>query len=171
MISLIVAVARNGVIGANGGMPWHIGEDLQYFKRVTTGHAVIMGRKTFESLGRPLPGRTNVVITRQLDFRPEGLGRGGRGAGSGAVVEVVHSLREAVERHSDAFIIGGAEIYRQALPLAGRFYLTRVEMDVEGDTRFPEWDEAQWRLVSAERHARGEKFPHSFEFQVLERKT
>ena len=157
MIRIIVAIANNNVIGANGAMPWHISEDLRYFKRVTTGHAVIMGRKTFESLGRPLPNRTNVVVTRRDDYRPEG-------------VEVVHSLDEAVGRYPDAFVIGGAEIYRQALPLAGELYITRIDAGFAGDTLFPGWDEADWQLVSCERHPRGETFPHRFEFAVYSRR-
>ncbi len=157
MISLIVAIANNNVIGASGGMPWHISEDLRYFKRVTTGHTVVMGRKTFESLGRPLPGRTNVVVTRQTDFRHEG-------------VEVVHSLDQAERKYPDAFVIGGAEIYRQALPFAEQLYITKIDADFEGDTLFPQWNEAEWRLVCSERHARGETFPHPFEFRVYKRK-
>ena len=157
MISIIVAVARGGVIGADGKMPWHIPEDLQYFKRTTTGHVIVMGRKTFESLGRPLPNRTNVVVTRQKDYRPEG-------------VEVVHSLEDAVRKYPDAFIIGGAEIYRQALTLADKLYLTRIDAAYEGDTFFPDWSEADWQLVSSEHHARGETFPDPFEFLVYRRK-
>ncbi|MDR2912193.1 MAG: dihydrofolate reductase [Alistipes sp.] len=138
MIKIIVAIARGGVIGLNGAMPWHFSEDLRYFKRVTTGHAVVMGRRTFESLGRPLPARVNVVVTRNESWSAEG-------------VEVVHSFDEAVRRFPDAFVIGGAEIYRQALPVAEELYITRIDAEYEGDTRFPEWDVAEWRLVSSER--------------------
>ena len=150
MISLIVAIAKNGVIGCEGKMPWHIPEDLRYFKRLTTGHTVIMGRKTFESLGRPLPNRTNVVVTRQKDYRPEG-------------VEVVHSLEEAVAKHPDAFVIGGAEIYRQALPLADELYITKVHASYKGDTKFPKTDLRHWRRISSENHG-------SFEFVVYSRR-
>jgi dihydrofolate reductase len=156
-LRIIVAVADGGVIGAGGGMPWHISEDLQYFKRTTTGHAVVMGRRTFESLGRPLPNRTNVVVTHREDYRPEG-------------VEIVHSLEEAVRNYPDAFIIGGAEIYRQAMPLADELYLTRVHAAFDGDVYFPEWDRAEWTLVSSEYHERGADFPHPFEFLVYARK-
>jgi dihydrofolate reductase len=138
-------------------MPWHLTEDLRYFRRLTLGRVVVMGRKTFESIGRPLPGRTNVVVTRNPDFRPEG-------------VEVAGSLYGAVENHPDAFIIGGADIYRQALPLADRLYITNIDADFEGDTRFPEWNPAGWTLTSTERHERGETFPHPFEFAVYTRK-
>jgi len=156
MISIIVAVSRGGVIGAAGRMPWHIAEDLRYFKRVTMGAAVVMGRRTFESLGRPLPGRTNVVVTRDGAFAAEG-------------VAVVHSLEDAVRDYPDAFIIGGGDIYRQAMPLADRLYITRIEADYEGDTHFPEWSAAEWRLVSSEPHERGETFPHPFRFEVYDR--
>ena len=128
MISIIVAVAENGVIGDKNALLWHISEDLKHFKAVTTGHPVVMGRKTFESLGRPLPNRENVVITRQRIEIPG--------------CTVVHSLEEAVGLFSEdeeVFVIGGAQIYAEALPLARRFYLTRVFHAYEGDTRFPAW--------------------------------
>jgi dihydrofolate reductase len=157
MISIIVAIARNGVIGAGGEMPWHISEDLRYFRRITTGHAVIMGRRTFESLGRPLPGRTNVVVTRRSDYHPAGT-------------EVVHSIEEAVRKYPDAFVIGGGEIYRQALLLADRLYITLIDADFEGDTHFAEWSEADWHLESSEPHPHGENFPHPFEFRVYTRR-
>ena len=137
MISLIVAVAENGVIGDRNALLWHISEDLRHFKAVTTGHPVVMGRKTWESLGRPLPNRTNVVITRQNIEIPG--------------CTVVHSLEEAVAlfpADEEVFVIGGAQIYAAALPLARKFYLTRVFRAYEGDTRFPAWDEREWRLVA-----------------------
>ena len=133
MISLIVAVAENGVIGDRNALLWHISEDLRHFKAVTTGHPVVMGRKTWESLGRPLPNRTNVVITRQNIEIPG--------------CTVVHSLEEAVAlfpADEEVFVIGGAQIYAAALPLARKFYLTRVFRAYEGDTRFPAWDEREF---------------------------
>lgn len=160
MVSIIVAIADGGVIGGDNRLLWHIREDLQRFKRITTGHPVVMGRKTFESLGRPLPHRTNVVITRQRDFRAEGC-------------TVVHSLDEAIglfPAGEEVFIIGGAEIYRAALPLADRFYLTVVEAPYAGETLFPAWDRQQWTPIFEERHERGETFPHPFTFFVYERK-
>lgn len=154
MISIIVAVARNGVIGDRNRLIWHISEDLRRFKAITTGHPVIMGRKTFESLGRPLPNRINVVVTRQAGYRAEGC-------------VVVGSLEDAI-RHFDpseeVFVIGGAQIYAQALPLADRFYLTRVEADYHGDTFFPAWNPADWKLCREERRERGEKFEYPFTF-------
>ena len=130
MLSLIVAASRNGVIGAGGKLPWHLPADLQRFKKLTMGHPILMGRKTFKSIGKPLPGRTNIVITRQEGFQACGAA-------------VAHSLEEALqmcEKEAEVFVIGGAEIYKQALPLADKIYLTRVEQDFEGDTFLPAID-------------------------------
>ena len=139
MVSIIVAVAENGVIGDKNALLWHISEDLKYFKSVTSGHPVVMGRKTYESLGRPLPNRTNVVVTRQEMEIPG--------------CRVAHS-----------------QIYAQALPLAGRFYLTRVFHAYEGDTHFPAWNDAEWRLVSSESFASGANYPYPFAFETYERR-
>ena len=158
MISIIVAVAENGVIGDKNTLLWHIREDLQHFKALTLGHPVVMGRKTYESLGRPLPGRRNAVVTRQ-EVAIEGC-------------TVVHSLDEAVAlfpADEEVFVIGGAQIYAEALPRAERFYLTRVWPDYEGDTRFPDWNPADWRLVSSERFECGAEYPHPFSFETYER--
>jgi dihydrofolate reductase len=142
------------VIGGGNALLWHIREDLRRFKRITTGHPVVMGRKTFESMGRALPLRCNVVISRQKDYAAPGC-------------EVVASLEAAIAPFApeeEVFIIGGAEIYRQALPLADRLYITWVDADFEGDTFFPEFDPARWEEVSSERHERGEQFGHPFRF-------
>ncbi len=159
MLSIIVAIAENGIIGDKNALLWHITEDMRYFRRVTSGHAVIMGRKTYDSLGRPLPKRTNVVITRQeLDI--EGC-------------QVVHSLDEAIAifpREEEVFIIGGAQIYGQALPIADRLYITRVGRSYSGDTSFPEWKIEDWRLISSERFERGEEFDAPFAFELYERR-
>lgn len=158
MVSVIVAVAENGVIGDKNTLLWHISEDLRNFKRVTSGHPVIMGRKTFDSLGRPLPNRTNVVITRQ-NLEIEGC-------------KVVHSLEEALSLFSpeeEVFVIGGAQIYAEALPLADRFYLTRVHHAYEGDTSFPKWNESEWTLMESERFERGEKYEYPFTIEIYER--
>lgn len=158
MISIIVAVAQNGVIGDKNALLWHISEDLRNFKRITSGHPVIMGRKTFESLGRPLPNRRNVVISRTTTHI-EGC-------------EVVDSLEKAIAlfpTDEEIFIIGGAQIYAQAMPIADRFYLTVVEHDYEGDTSFPAWDSAEWRLIGEQRFQHGEKYPHPFTFCEYER--
>ncbi len=158
-VSVIVAVAENGVIGDKNSLLWHISEDLRNFKRVTSGHPVIMGRKTFESLGRPLPNRTNVVITRQ-NITIEGC-------------EVAHSLDEALAMFpsdEELFVIGGAQIFAEALPRADRFYLTRVHHPYEGDTSFPAWNENEWQMVESEHFERGEKYEYPFTIEVYERK-
>lgn len=141
MISIIVAVAQNGVIGCHNRLIWHISEDLKRFKTLTTGHPVIMGRKTYESIGRPLPNRRNIVVSRNADLTIEG-------------VEVVASLERAIEmcENDDPFVIGGGEIYRAALPLADRLYLTQVDQSPEGDTFFPNIEPTKWREVAREEH-------------------
>jgi len=139
---LIAAVAANGVIGADGALPWQLPEDLKHFKRMTQGHAVIMGRRTWESIGRPLPGRRNVVVTRQTAFAVPGA-------------SVAASLQDALALCRDqdvVFVIGGAELYRAALPLADGLLLTEIQRDFDGDTRFPEYDRARWRQAERERH-------------------
>ena len=146
MISIIVAVASNGVIGDKNSLLWHIREDMVHFRTTTSGHPVIMGRKTYDSIGRPLPKRTNVVITRDTNLVIEGC-------------TVVHSLEEAVSMFDSAeevFVIGGAQIYAQALPLAERIYLTVVGKEYEGDTSFPDIDYAEWIELSREDYDRGE---------------
>ncbi len=140
---IVAAVARNGVIGVDGGLPWHIPEDLARFKRITMGHALVMGRETFESIGRPLPGRVNIVLTRRPDWSHDG-------------VEVAGSLEEALSMTAslqlDAFIAGGAEVYRAALGRADRMELTEVKAEPEGDTWFPDFDLSQWHQVAREDH-------------------
>ena len=159
MISIIVAVAKNGVIGDKNSLLWHLREDMIHFRTTTSGHPVVMGRKTYDSIGRPLPKRTNVVITRDTNLTIEGC-------------TMAHSLEEAValfDKSEEVFIIGGAQIYRQALPLADRIYLTVIDKEYEGDTSFPEIDYSQWRAYSREEFARGEEFEHPFSFITLER--
>lgn len=159
-ISLIVAVAENGIIGTGGTMPWHITEDFRHFKEVTLGHSVVMGRKTYESIGRPLPRRRNIVITRNANLAIEGC-------------EMAGSLEAALtmcEGEEEVFVIGGGEIYRQAMPLADRLYITHVGVSVEGDTRFPDILPEVWREVSREEFAHGKDFEHPFSFVNYERK-
>ena len=154
MITIIVAVAQNGVIGDKNSLLWHISEDMRRFRRLTSGHPVIMGRKTFESIGRPLPDRVNVVITRG-DSEFEGCIRAG-------------SLAEAVGMfppEEEVFIIGGGQIYGEALKIADRLQLTVVEHDYEGDTLFPSWNRDEWRLLWSERYEHGEKFAYPFRFE------
>ena len=152
-VTLIVAVAANGVIGNHGKVPWHIREDLQRFKRLTMGHPIVMGRKTWESIGRALPGRESVVVTRQEGYRAEGA-------------TVVASLAEALATRPDAFVIGGGEIYREALPLADRVELTQVHAVFEGDTTFPPLG-PDWIEVAREEYPEGQP---SFAFVTLERR-
>lgn len=157
-ISLIVAVAQNGIIGTGGTMPWHITEDFRHFKAITTGHSVVMGRKTYDSIGRPLPNRRNIVITRNTQLSIEGC-------------EMASSLEGALamcEGEEEVFIIGGGEIYRQAMPLARKLHITHVGVEVEGDTRFPEIG-PEWREVGREEFERGKEFEHPFSFVDYER--
>ena len=141
-LSLIVAVGENGVIGRDNALPWHISEDLRYFKQVTSGKTVIMGRKTFQSIGRPLPNRSNIVVTRDPAFHAEG-------------VTVAHGLDEALSQAggNEAMVIGGISLFLEALPRADRFYLTEIHRAYEGDVHFPAWDRAPWREVTRRRVA------------------
>jgi dihydrofolate reductase len=157
-IVLVVAVADNGVIGRDGAMPWHLPADLRHFKRLTTGKPVIMGRKTFEAIGKPLPGRHNIVLTRDRSWAAEG-------------VTVVPNLAEAIAaagldpraRAGEIMVVGGAEIYAQAMPIATRVELTRIHVQPDGDTRFPDLDPAQWREVARTAHpAEGDAPAHDF---------
>jgi len=141
-ISIVAAVARNGVIGSGNRIPWHLPQDLRRFRLLTLGHAVIMGRKTFESIGKPLPERRNIVITRSREWARTGC----------EAVPSIEAAVAAVESAQDAFVIGGAEIYALALALAGRIYLTEIDRDFAGDTIFPVFDLSRWRVVSRERH-------------------
>jgi dihydrofolate reductase len=162
-VSLIAAVARNGVIGRDGALPWKLSADLKRFRELTTGHHVIMGRKTHESIGKPLPKRTNVVLSRSSEYAAQGC-------------TVASSLDEALseaERAGDdePFVIGGAGVYELTLPTADRLYLTRVEADVQGDVHFPDLAETAWREVSREEHGADERNEHPFAFLVLERRS
>lgn len=165
MLSLIVAMAENRIIGRNNQLPWYLPGDLQYFKRVTMGKPVIMGRKTFESIGRPLPGRANIIVTRNPDYQADN-------------VRVVNDLESAralcahigeIDGTEEAMVIGGAEIYAQALPQADRLYLTRVHAEVSGDAWFPEFDEAQWHEIGREDFQAAGNNPHDYSFTVLQR--
>jgi dihydrofolate reductase len=159
-ISLVVAMSRQGVIGRDGGLPWHISSDLRRFKAITMGKPIIMGRKTWESLPKkPLPGRQNIIITRQPDYHA----KGGR---------VAASLEEAVRiagNVGELAVIGGGEIYRLAFPMANRIYLTEVDLDVEGDTRFPAVNPGEWLETARERHEAGPSDSVSFTLRTLDR--
>ena len=154
LISLIVAMANNRVIGKDNQMPWHLPADLGHFKAVTLGKPIIMGRKTYESIGRPLPGRKNIVISRNADYSLEGC-------------ETVCSLEEALDLVNDVeevMIIGGGYLYSQTLPQADRLYLTFIDLDVDGDTQFPEFEHLRLKEVKREKHLKDEKNPYDYEF-------
>ena len=153
-LTLIAAVAHNGVIGRDGAMPWHLPGDLPRFKKITLGHPVIMGRKTWESLGRPLPGRRNLVISRTPQLTLAGA-------------EVFRSLHEAIAacaEQEEIFVIGGTEAYREALPLAQRLLLTEIDADIEGDAFFPPLDRSQWRITAREQHLASADNPLAFAY-------
>jgi dihydrofolate reductase len=158
-LSLIVAMSWNRVIGRDGGLPWHLSADLQRFKRLTVGHAIIMGRKTFDSIGRILPGRRSIVITRQVDFSPPG-------------VVVAHDVNEAIQQATssdEAFVIGGEQIFQLMLPLVTRMHITEVQANVTGDTLFPAYDPSEWRLTEESVHAADAKNDYPVRFLVYDR--
>jgi dihydrofolate reductase len=158
-LSLVCALAENGVIGKDGTLPWHLPKDLKHFKSLTTGGVILMGRRTWESIGRPLPRRRSLVLSRDRNFRPEGA-------------EVFENLQQAVEGSAEAteiFVIGGATVYTEALPQAHRLYLTRVHATVEGDVCFPTFDPADWELTHEEHHGADGRHPFPFSFQTYSR--
>lgn len=165
-ISLLAAMEAGGGIGLEGGLPWRLSTDLRRFKALTLGHHLIMGRKTYDSIGRSLPGRTSIVITRQ----------GSLPGCDGATCRLARSLDEALALAQEAgetevFVIGGGQIFALALPLADRIYLTRVQASVPCDVFFPDLDEADWQVVESSQHPAGEKDDYAHAYQVLERKS
>ncbi|WML45007.1 dihydrofolate reductase [Neobacillus sp. PS3-40] len=160
MISFVVAMDENRVIGKNNQLPWHLPEDLKFFKKVTMGHPIAMGRKTHESIGRILPGRENIIITRNSGYHGEGC-------------TVLYSIQEFVEycqaSDDEFFVIGGAEIFKETFPNVDRLYLTRIHEEFDGDTYFPEFDLNKWKLVSKEKGIRDEKNPYDYEFCIYDR--
>ncbi|OGI65699.1 MAG: dihydrofolate reductase [Candidatus Muproteobacteria bacterium RBG_16_60_9] len=159
MISLIAALAENRVIGNHNALPWRLPADLQHFRKLTTGNPVIMGRRNFESIGRPLPQRTNIVVTRRPNFQATGC----------IVVDSLDSAFAACREAPDVFIIGGAEIYAQTIDRADRLLLTLVHAAVPGDTFFPEIDWSPWRETARESHAPDERHAHAYSFVTYER--
>jgi dihydrofolate reductase len=158
-LSAIVAMASNRIIGANNQLPWRLPADLARFKRLTLGHTLVMGRKTYESIGRPLPGRTMIVVTRQRGYAPEG-------------VKVAHSVDEALalaQGDDEVFIIGGAELYAQTMDRLDRLYLTRIEREFPGDTSFPEVDLSTWKLIEQEHHPASSPDALPYAFLTYER--
>jgi dihydrofolate reductase len=158
VISLVVAVADNGVIGVNNQLPWRLPNDLQRFKALTMGKAIIMGRKTFESIGKPLPGRRNIVVSRSPDLVIDGYD----------VVNSIQSAIDVTDHGEELMVIGGADIYQQALPMAQRIYLTRVHANIPGDANFPRLG-AEWREVSCEDCVADERHAYPYSFVILER--
>ncbi|EAY4638048.1 type 3 dihydrofolate reductase [Salmonella enterica] len=159
LISLIVATAQNRVIGKGNAMPWHLPADLRHFKNITLGKPVVMGRRTFESIGRPLPGRRNLVISRNPEWQADG-------------VEVAASLDDALALVSgvdEVMILGGGQLYAEALPRADRLYLTLIDLTVEGDTYFPDYQRYSWQELERSTHQPDEKNPHAYTFVTLER--
>jgi len=155
-ITLIAAVAENSAIGKGNKMLWHLPDDFRYFRRNTLGHSVVMGRRTFESIGKPLPGRRNIVLTRQADWMAED-------------VDVANSVNDVLTYCRDEreiFVIGGADLYRQMLPLAQKILLTRVHASPDGDAFFPEISEAEWTLARQEHHPKDERHAYDFTFEV-----
>ena len=164
-LSVLAAVSENGVIGREGGLPWHLPAELRHVKQLTTGHTLLMGRKTYESIGRPLPGRTNIVITRNPDFQAEGVR---------AVVSLDEALRLAedialIDGAQEVVVIGGAEIYKAAIPRAGRLYITEVHASVEGDACLPQVEWKNWREIGREHHPALGTNPYDYSFVVYER--
>lgn len=157
VLSIIVAMALNRVIGVDNKLPWHIPGDLKYFKGLTMGHHIIMGRKTYESIGRPLPGRTTVIVSRDPGYAQDGC-------------LIAHSLDEAIqlaEGDDQVFFVGGGSLYEQALPRVGRLYITEIQADYDGDAHFPEFDRAIWREVSRDRRRSEDGL--EFDYVVYER--
>ena len=159
-VSLIVAMAKNRVIGANNTLPWHLPADLKHFKALTTGHHIVMGRKTFDSIGKPLPGRTSVVITRNADYFVPGV----------IVTNSLEAALSACGADKEIFVIGGAEIFAQALGFADTLYITEIKRDVAGDVSFPEFDKTEWQEISREMHHQETPEPLEYHFVEYRRK-
>ena len=160
MITLIAAAAENNALGKDNDLLWHLPEDFKRFKQITSGHYIIMGRKTFESFPKPLPNRTHIIITRQEEYLVDGC-------------LVVHSLEEALEispQNEEVFIIGGAQIYKQALPFADKIDLTRVHIELDADAFFPDFNTSEWNLVFSEKHVKDEKHQFDFTFETYIKK-
>ena len=158
--SLVVAMDRNRVIGRDNHLPWRLPADLAYFKRVTMGHPVIMGRRTWESIGQPLPGRHNIVVSRTPGYEAPGC----------TVVDSLDAAWQAAGAADEACVIGGTSVFAEALPVADRIHLTEVDAEVEGDTWFPQFDRGEWREREVERHAADARNEHAFRILVLDRK-
>tara|TARA_R110002111_G_scaffold236825_2_gene298150 strand:+ start:248 stop:745 length:498 start_codon:yes stop_codon:yes gene_type:complete len=160
-LAIIVATDERSLIGKDNDLPWKLSADLQYFRKITMGKPLIMGRRTHESIGRPLPGRKNIIITNDLAYHAAGC----------IVTHSIQQAFEACEGAEEVMIMGGASLYRQCLPLADTIYLTQVQAQLDGDTWFPDWDKQQWHEVSKEMHLADEKNEYPYSFIVYERKA
>jgi dihydrofolate reductase len=159
ILSFDIAFGKNRGLGFGNKLPWHLPDDLKRFKETTKGHSVIMGRKTYESIGRLLPERRNIIITRDLSYKVEGA-------------EIAHSIEEAIEKvknEKEAFVIGGAEILKIALPYIGKMYLTHVDAEVEADSFFPEVDFSKWKIIYEEFHPKDERHAYEFTYKIWEK--
>lgn len=161
-VSAILAMDQNQLIGKGGSLPWHLPADLQHFKKITLNHPIIMGRKTYLSIGKPLPGRSNIIVTHDMAFKADGC-------------LIAHSAKEALEmaaslNQEELFIIGGAEIYKAFMPFITRFYITHIAHAFEGDTHFDSWNVADWHEIARTLHAPDEKNAYSYAFLVFERR-
>jgi len=159
LVSLIVAMTRDGVIGRDNAMPWHLPDDLKHFKALTMGKPMLMGRKTFDSIGKPLPGRTSLVLTRDPKWRAAGV----------TVVRSLDDALEAVAGAAELCVVGGAEVFRLALPIAHRMHLTRIHANIAGNTVFPAFDESEWRESERAEHAMDARHEYPMTFSTLER--
>ena len=160
MIAMIVAMGENHVIGKDNQMPWHLPNDLKWFKQVTGGHSIVMGRKTFESIGKPLPNRQNIILTRQSDYQPAGT-------------TTVSSIKEALQlaQEEDLFVIGGANVYQQFLPYADRLYITKIHETFEGDAYFPDFDQKDWKMIKKRAGQMDEKNKFAHDFYIYQREN
>lgn len=157
--AFVVAMDEKGLIGRDNDLPWRLSADLQYFRRITMGKPILMGRKTHESIGRALPGRQNIVVSSLADYQAEGC-------------DVVDSIKAALELAADAdevMVIGGSSLFKQMFDIADKLYLTRVHAKLEGDTWFPQWDKTQWQLISQESHPADDKNDYAYSFEVYQR--
>jgi dihydrofolate reductase len=158
--SIVAAMTENRVIGRDNALPWHLRDDLRRFKAITMGHTVVMGRKTWDSVGKPLPGRTTVVLSRDAGFRPAGV----------SVVQTMNEALELAGHDDEIFIVGGGEVFRQIIAVADRIYLTIIHAQLEGDAFFPTFDENEWRIIEDEEHPADQWNDHPFRFVTYDRK-
>lgn len=163
-LSILVAMAKNRVIGKDNALPWHLSADLKHFKAITMGHPIIMGRKTYESIGRPLPGRTNLIMTHQKGYQVAGA------ITVNSIDEALKACQASIDGNNEVFLIGGAALYRQTLEACHRIYITEIQQDFDGDTFFPEFNKTEWQEITREKHF-SEDDKLEYHFVMLDRKT